>query len=175
MTGQEDRAETGGQSQAFKDRLEQSNFNIFSCKSCSYSVKHFDCLRIVSWNVKSWTLNNSYLRECIVRSVNPDIIFISESRLKPNETISLIGYEWNGHNRQNQMKTAKSGTRGVGLLVKSELKSNWRFEELDKTVDGIYVTCLVNKRNNTKIMLVPCYLPPENSKWETTATPFLTI
>ena len=127
---------------------------MFSCKSCSYSIKHFDCLRIVSWNVNS--LRN-YLREYIVKSVNPDIIFLSESRLKPNETVSLTGYEWYEHNKQNRMKLAKSGSGGVGLLIKSELKSIWHFEELDKKVDGTDVTCLVNKRNNTKIILVLCY------------------
>ena len=99
----------------------------------------------------------NYLREYIVKSVNPDIIFLSESRLKPNETVSLTGYEWYEHNKQNRMKLAKSGSGGVGLLIKSELKSIWHFEELDKKVDGTDVTCLVNKRNNTKIILVLCY------------------
>ena len=66
---------------------------------------------------------------------------------------------------KNQLRTAKCGSGGVGLFLKNSLLNDWEFNVLDNTIDGLYITTLVNKKTECKIMLVPCYLPPETSNW----------
>ena len=86
-------------------------------------------------NVNSWTKENCHLRESILLSLHADIIFLNETKLKGKEEIELKGYSWFGHNRQNQLKTAKSGSGGVGLLVREELLNDWYINEIDSMID----------------------------------------
>ena len=92
-------------------------------------------------------------------------IFVCETKLKMKESINLEGYDWCGFNRRNQLKSAKCGSGGVEIFVRKDLLKAWQFEILDKTGDEILATCLVNKKTKYKILLVSCYLPPENSNW----------
>ena len=135
------------------------------CKSCNYKCKHNGALRVITWNVNSWTKENCHLRESILLSLHADIIFLNETKLKGKEQIELKGYSWFGHNRQNQLKTAKSGSGGVGLLVREELLNDWYINEIDSMIDGLYIVSLNNRHNDVKLLLNPCYLPPENSPW----------
>ena len=81
------------------------------CINCNYKIKHENALRIISWKVNSWTKDNGHLssRESVLLYLNADIIFLNETKLKRSEEIYLKGYKWFGHNRQNQLISAKSG------------------------------------------------------------------
>ena len=131
----------------------------------SYDNQRDSALRIVSWNVNSWTSTNSNLRKQLLEHVKPDIIFIIESKLKGEDVIHFPGYKWYGLNRKNQLKSSKCGSGGVGIFIKNTLFNKWNFREIDSSVDGLFVTSLYNETTDSKIVLVPCYIPPENSAW----------
>ena len=101
----------------------------------------------------------------ILDLVKPEIIFLCETKLKARALIEYEGYVWPGFNRRNQLKTAKCGSGGIGIFIKKCILNEWSFEEIDSTVDGLYLTCLVNKLTDFTIMMTACYLPPENSNW----------
>ena len=122
-------------------------------------------MRIGTWNVNAWTLENSNIRSEILSFIHADIIFVIESKVKNDNVIEMVNYTWFGFNRKHQRKTAKCGSGGVGIFIKTNILNEWLFDEIDKSVDGLYITCLTNKITNYKIVLIPCYLPPENSEW----------
>ena len=49
-------------------------------------------LHVISWNVNSWTSENSKPWEQCIKKLNPDIILVIETKLKQGQTISLEGY-----------------------------------------------------------------------------------
>ena len=55
--------------------------------------------------------------------------------------------------------------RWVGLFIKSTLLNDWKLIELDTYMEGLYIVSLDNVSQGIKIVLCPCYLPPENSPW----------
>ena len=75
-------------------------------------------LNVVTWNVNSWTPANEEPRLKCITSLNPDIIFLIETKLKQDQELTLEGYVWHGLNRKNQLKTAKCGSGGVGIFVR---------------------------------------------------------
>ena len=72
-------------------------------------------------------------RENIVTQLNYDIFAISESHLRPNESITLNGYTWYGHNRTQLSINAIRGSGGVGFFIKDSVLSLFHVYELDKS------------------------------------------
>ena len=68
-------------------------------------------------------------------------------------------------NRKNQLKSSKCGSGDVGIFIKNTLLNKWHFREIDSSVDGLFVRTLYNETTDSKIVLVPCYIPPEDSAW----------
>ena len=128
-------------------------------------TKHNETIKIASWNVNSWTNCNCEVRIEILKQIDADIIFINETKLKGNDKLNLPNYKWFGFNRKNQLKKARSGSGGVGIFLKCNILDEWNFSEIDRNMDGLYVVCLTHKINDFKLVLNPCYLPPENSSW----------
>ena len=100
-------------------------------------------LNVVTWNVNSWTPANEEPRLKCITSLNPDIIFLIETKLKQDQVLTLEGYVWHGLNRKNQLKTAKCGSGGVGIFVRKTLLSEWHFDEIDTSIDGLYFASLL--------------------------------
>lgn len=112
-----------------------------------------------------WTELNAPLRQAIILSQNCDIFSVNETHLKPNCIISIPGYTWYGHNRQYTHHRAKKYFGGVGIFVKNQLLNAFNISVVDKLFDGILAVKLELKTNNCSILLMSCYLPPENSVW----------
>ena len=59
----------------------------------------------------------------------------------------------------------RCGSWGVGMFISRDLLTEWLLEVLDKSIDGILLVLMTNKKTDFTIMLVSCYLPPEQSNW----------
>ena len=55
--------------------------------------------------------------DCIL-NLNPDIVLLVETKLQGTNVINLNGYIWYGQNRTRIKQSAKSGSGGVGILIK---------------------------------------------------------
>lgn len=121
------------------DNTEALNCTFNDCKNCSFSNKHPYSIRIATWNVNSWTDFNSTIRKDLLKILNPDIIYVIETKLKNNEVIDFNGYVWYGFNRKGQLRTARCGSGGVGIFLKNELLSEWSVEIVDKSLDGLFI------------------------------------
>ena len=109
--------------------------------------------------------NESVLfRENVVTQLNYDIFAISESHLRPNDSITLNGYTWYGHNRTQLSINAVRGSGGVGFFIKDSVLSLFDVYELDKSYEGIFWIKLVAKQDESlQIYVCACYLTPESS------------
>ena len=121
-------------------------------------------LKIISWNVNSWTVDNSAKRIEIIRSINPDIILLQETKLTGENKIELPGYVWFGNNRAIK-NTAKCGSGGVAILVKNSVKHDYSITVEDKSFDGILILKLTHKINTYQIAIACVYLPPEAGEY----------
>ena len=117
-------------------------------------------LHVISWNVNSWTSENSKPWEQCIKKLNPDIILVIETKLKQGQTISLEGYVL-----EIQLKTAKCGSGGAGIFVKVDLPKEYELRELDINMEGLYFVSFIIVQLDIILVLCPCYLPPENSSW----------
>ena len=116
-------------------------------------------------NVCGWTQSNERLRIAIINEINADIISLNETHLGENQVINVQGYTWKGFNRMHVHKDAPKASGGVGFLIKDWLLQEYSFEVVDKSFDGILCIKLVSKSTDYSVLLITCYLPPENSVW----------
>ena len=103
-------------------------------------------------NVNSWTVDNKIPRELCIKKLNPDIIFVIETK-KYGQELVLNEYTWYGLNRGKQLRTAKCGSCGVGMFIKNTILIGWEFQELDREMDGLYLVSLSNSNLDFKIIL----------------------
>ena len=122
-------------------------------------------LKIVSWNVNAWTKDNGANRANILNSLDPDIILLQETKLTDDSIIELPGFIFYGHNRSFCKNTAKCGSGGVAILIKSLLKCDYHVTIADKSHDGIIIVKLIHKANTQQIAVASVYLPPEASEY----------
>ena len=121
-------------------------------------------LTLCSWNVNGWNASNHIIRELLLKHFDHDVIFICESHLKLKESISLSNYKWYGQNRQLQhKKNYRRGMGGVGFLIKSYLYSEYNIKCVDSSHEGVLVFSFQHKVSQMSLIIVGCYLPPENS------------
>ena len=99
-----------------------------------------------------------------------DIIAISETHLKGDDTIEVDGYTRIGHNRKGTHINAWKGCGGVGVLVKTPLLQVFEMTVFDKTYDGILGLILTSKLTDFKLAMFSCYLSPESRPWGRDAT-----
>ena len=100
-----------------------------------------------------------------MNGIDADIISISESHLTENKVIEIGGYTWYGFNRTELHIRAPKGSGGVGLFVKSWISMEYDIEVVDRCYDGILAIKLINRNTGYSILLLACYLSPENSTW----------
>ena len=106
---------------------------------------------------------NKLISDCI-RYLDLHIIGITESHLINNKIIDIENYKWFGNNR-NQINTrAKTGSGGVGLLVKNDVANVMNINIEDTTTDGIiWVKFTENTPSDNQFYVCVTYLPPEFS------------
>ena len=54
----------------------------------------------------------------MLQELSPEVIGISETHLKNDMDINIVGYEWVGENNQEAIR----GSRGVGLLIQTGIE-----------------------------------------------------
>ena len=125
-------------------------------------------------NVAGWTELNNALRAHILINEKCDVYSINETHLSDNCTFEpqVTGYTFKGHNRSVAHKRAPKTWGGVGFLIKNSIFQEYRYTEVDKTFDGIFAIELTHKAIGTRLLLVSCYLPPENSPYGRDALSF---
>ncbi len=77
--------------------------------------------------------------------------------------LKIEGYEWIGHNRKSVHKRAKTGSGGVGFLIKKQLYDVFTFSELDNSYEGILWLKCTAKQSDYVFLVCVCYLPPDGS------------
>ena len=117
-------------------------------------------------------MNNHELRCAIINGINMDIISLNETHFIEETNIQIEGYNWYGHNRQELHKRAQRGSGGVGFLIKSWIINEYEIEIVDKCYEGILALKLTSRTTEHTILLLTCYLPPENSPWGRNAQSF---
>ncbi|CAG2196506.1 unnamed protein product [Mytilus edulis] len=92
------------------------------------------------------------------------ILGIAETHLVKNNTISVDGYTWFGHNRIGIHIRAKAGSGGVGFLVRNDLMELSNVIIVEHSIDGICWLKFEDKLNLDNVFYAcVVYLPPENS------------
>ena len=123
--------------------------------------------------MNGWTKRNECVRKEILNTVDPDVICLLETKLMKIECINFQGYTFYGHNRQLLKTSAKCGSVGVAILIKSKLLNQYIISITDKHFDGILTMKLTSKENLKEIIITVCYLPPEGSERGRIADEFL--
>lgn len=98
-----------------------------------------------------------------VKHLDIDIIGIAETHLIDDKQLDIHGYKWYGNNRKQLHVRARTGSGGVGFLVKTFLLDTFNVSIFDDSNDGILWLKMQHKRNGYTLLPCVCYLPPENS------------
>ncbi len=95
---------------------------------------------------------------------NLDVIGIAETHLIRGKTLETDNYMWFGHNRQDIHVRAKSGSGGVGLLIRRDLVDYYEVCVVENSTEGILWVKFQSKVDCSKMYYVcVCYLPPEGT------------
>lgn len=86
-----------------------------------------------------------------------------ETHLVGEEVISINNFTWFGFNRKHILRSAKKGSGGVGVLVKSRLLDSYSVSILESEFEGILWVQFLSLSNTENFCLCVCYLPPSNS------------
>ena len=103
------------------------------------------------------------LASCIHKS-NLHILGLAETHLVGQSVVDIEGYTWFGHNRKHIHVRARTGSGGVGVLVRNDVLVNYNVDKVSDSVDGI-LWIRFSEKNNPDSSFYTCviYLPPENS------------
>ena len=93
-------------------------------------------------------------------------MIIQETHLKGNGVFRINGYSTDPrffHNRKTLHVRAKKRYGGVAVLCWNWILDEHNVSLVDKSMDGIMIVNLIHKETSYHILIVGCYLPPENS------------
>ncbi|CAG2257828.1 unnamed protein product [Mytilus edulis] len=101
--------------------------------------------------------------EC-VRYYNLHILGLAETHLTGNTGINIDGYTWFGLNRKEIHIRAKTGSGGVGILIRNDVRDEFNINIVEDNTDGI-IWVKFEDKNFAHNCFYVCviYLPPENS------------
>lgn len=118
-------------------------------------------MKIVHLNVNGWSKSGGKLREKILLSQNPDVICLSETHLKKDNTVDIEGYKSFCQNRQGSTR----GSGGVAILVKEELTETHRIKFQQFDVEGVLRAEITDKISDYTVVVYQIYLPPQGTKY----------
>ena len=127
---------------------------------------------ISSWNINGWSSRTRALKTSILELINSDIFVLCETHLSGTDSIGITNYKTYLHSRNLRNRNSRRTFGGLAILFKCDFLNNFDFEEIDKSVDGIYIVKLTEKTTRYSIILIACYLPPERSPWGRDACSF---
>ena len=110
-------------------------------------------VKSVVWNVNSWTTVKECARIVCLTSLEADIILLTETKLLENDEIEVNNFTWLGQNRKTIKKQQKSGSGGVGILIRNSILNFFHVVCVDTTFEGIFVIKLVNKETQYEIAI----------------------
>lgn len=119
-----------------------------------------------------WYENTCKSREQVVLGLNNDIVVLVETHLPGDRKISIDSYESFMHNRKERNIRLNRNFGGIAILVKKHILNSYKFIEIDKQIDGIFIAKLINIASGYCIIIIACYLPPERSVWGRNASGF---
>ena len=122
-------------------------------------------MKISSWNLNGWTLENKHLRELLIKNVGSDIYCFSETHLPHDGNILVENYVSFVNNRKFKHRNAPKPSGGVAILVKDSVFNDFKVQVIDKELDGIIGLEFINKNSGFSFVVFSCYLSPDNSVW----------
>ena len=84
----------------------------------------------------------------------------------------MDGYKWFGQNRERLHVNAKTGSGGVGFLIKNSILEDFDVDILESSFEGILWLSLKSKLKKQNLNICVCYLPPLNSSRQIDAQSF---
>ena len=116
------------------------------------------------WSYRYEDNKSAELRRNIVIKHSADVYGLCETHLRDNDVITVSGFKWIGQNRTNISENALRGSGGVGFLISDKLLTDYNYDVIDDTYEGILWIKLSLKHDpETSVLLCVCYLPPEGS------------
>ena len=67
--------------------------------------------------------DNFNIRKQCVDFLDVDILGLAETHFVNNYSLAIYNYTWFGHNRTNLHRNTRTGSGGVGILVKNDFFS----------------------------------------------------
>ena len=112
-------------------------------------------LRFGSFNCNGFSTSELCLLD-FCKTVDLDIIAISEHKLRPGQSIQTPGYEYAGSAVRNSKSLGWEGGGGVGFLFKTELKGDITFLENESNDRMVWIRVYRGK-SKPSIFLCSCY------------------
>lgn len=116
-------------------------------------------MEIISWNVNSIKNKVSELR-LLATKINPEVIMLQETWLKPHEEFKLNNYEILRTDREGRPRG------GTALAIRSDIE----FEEIQVKLGKIENTAANITIKNKNIKIISAYLPPNKINKKDIAT-----
>ena len=130
-------------------------------------------LRLGHLSIHGWGQELRDYKTKIFNYPDCDLISVNESWLRHEDCEPQIeGFKWIDNRRKTINKRARTGSGGVGILVKLELYRDYLIDISDKAYDGILAITLTNKHTDYKFAFITSYLPPVNSIYGRDSTSF---
>lgn len=95
------------------------------------------------------------LASCIHKS-NLHILGLAETHLVGQSVVDIEGYTWFGHNRKHIHVRARTGSGGVGVLVRNDVLVNYNVDKVSDSVDGILWIRFSEKKQPGLVLLHMC-------------------
>lgn len=97
------------------------------------------------------------LASCIHKS-NLHILGLAETHLVGQSVVDIEGYAWFGHNRKHIHVRARTGSGGVGVLVRNDVLVNYNVDKVSDSVDGILWIRFSEKTTRTRPFIHVWYI-----------------
>ena len=94
-----------------------------------------------------------------------DVISVNETHLPGNNKLmpNPLNFQCIWYNCTTKNRKSPHNFGRVGFLINKQIMQVYTVEICGKTVDGLLAIMLENKYTTYKIMIMTCYIPPENS------------
>ena len=124
-------------------------------------------LNIGAWNVNGWNSErypeNTKFKSNTISCLNLDVVFLSETFCKRNDSFSITNYTVIQFNRQKISAKSVRGSGGCAIALSNKLLCNHVIVATYRgRQDGILAVKLRNTENDHLIGLLCNYLPPDS-------------
>ena len=118
----------------------------------------------MTWNVNGWTTVKEALFTSIIETISPDICCITETHLT-KDSINVPNYTVLYHHRNMKHVNAKTVHGGIALLIKNKIRSEFKYEICDNSLDGLLIVKFCNIFTGYTFACINTYAAPQGSRW----------